>query len=104
MTAGDPHVVWHLAEHWRKRLLSADGRMHLQQWLADGTATVFKHAPHRTIYRIATATYDVFLKEYRAVALRGWLRELIRSVKARREYAKAKYLADQGIAVPNTIG
>lgn len=104
MTAGDPQVVWHLATEWRRKLLSSDGRLRLQQWLADGTATVFKHAPHRTIYRIATGTYDIFLKEYRAVALRGWLRELIRSVKARREHAKAEYLAARGISVPKSIG
>src|SRR5438132_7810593 len=78
MTAADPAVVWHLPGELRGQLLAPAGGLRLAEWLRDGSAEVVKDAPHRTIYRVRSGSLDFFLKEYRAVGLRGRLRELLR--------------------------
>jgi tRNA A-37 threonylcarbamoyl transferase component Bud32 len=104
MIASDPTVVWTLPSQYRSILLNSNGQLRLNEWLPKKIATIVKQAPHRTIYRIQHPPFDFFLKEYRAVGLRGRLREFIRPVKAESECSKASLLLSRGIAVPRAIG
>jgi len=104
MIASDPAVCWELPTEWRSSLLNSDGQFRLNEWLSNRSATIVKQAPHRVIYRIRIPQLDFYLKEYKAVGMRGRLRELIRPIKARAEFEKANHLLELGIAVPPAIG
>lgn len=104
MTAADPAVVWTLPVDWRERCLDSNGTLRLNQWLDKGYARIVKQAPHRTIFRVTVPGCDFFIKEYRAVGLRGRFRELVRPIKAQSEYSKSTQLHERGIIVPRAIG
>lgn len=104
MNAADPRVVWQFEPEWRGRLLDDRGVLPLQQWLDRGQAQVIKQAAHRTVYRVQLAEADFFLKEYRRVGLRGFLRELLRNIKGQSEHRKAQLLAQKQIAAPRALG
>lgn len=77
-----------------------------QRWLADGTAEVVKHGPHRTVYRVTLPTGTVYVKHCRINGPRAWAREVIRPPKARLEFENASRLLALGIgaAVPLAWG
>jgi tRNA A-37 threonylcarbamoyl transferase component Bud32 len=100
--AGDPHVQWHLGEELRCLLVT--GTLPIDQWQKDGSATVVKDGPYRTVYRVRLPSIDFHLKEYRAIGLRNRTRELLRSSKARAEHETALALAARGIPVPESLG
>jgi tRNA A-37 threonylcarbamoyl transferase component Bud32 len=81
-------VHWLVMPEWRDRLLGPEG-LRLDDWLRTGQARVIKNGPHRTVYRVAAPGVDVYLKHYRLMDLRAWLRELVRPAKALREYRQA---------------
>jgi tRNA A-37 threonylcarbamoyl transferase component Bud32 len=105
MNAADPAVRWRLPSDLARTLLHPSGALRLNEWLANGAATIVKNAPHRTIHRVELAKkFTFFLKQYRAAGLRNRLREMLRSTKAKAEYDKAAALAKRGILVPNPLG
>jgi tRNA A-37 threonylcarbamoyl transferase component Bud32 len=104
MTAGDQAVRWHLSPKLARSLLNSDGALRLEEWLANGSATIFKDAAHRTIYRVQANDLDFYLKQYRAVGPRNRLREVLRSTKAKAEFDKAAALTQRGILVPHPLG
>lgn len=102
MKAADPSVVWRLPMPLRERLIGPSG-LRLPEWLADGRASVIKDAAHRTIYRVVLDGLDFYLKEYRAVGLRGRFREFCRPIKAKIEF-KRGLPAALGVPAPKPLG
>lgn len=95
--------VWHLSAAGHARFGSAGPA--LDCWLAD-RATVVKHGPHRTVYRVALPDGVVYVKHCRINGPRAWAREVIRPPKARLEFENAERLLALGIgaAVPLAWG
>src|SRR5262245_42351141 len=73
--------VWHLSAEGEA--LFGSGGPAYERWLAEGSAEVVKHGPHRTVYRVALATGTVYVKHCRINGPRAWVREVIRPPKAR---------------------
>jgi tRNA A-37 threonylcarbamoyl transferase component Bud32 len=96
--------VWHLSPEG-EALLGPAGPAY-ERWLAEGTAGVVKHGPHRTVYRVALPTGAVYVKHCRINGPRAWARELVRPPKARLEFENATRLISRGIgaAVPLAWG
>src|SRR5262249_52645082 len=87
----------------RAKLLGRNG-LRLEEWRRTGRLTVIKESQHRGIYRVQLPDLDLHVKQYRRVGLRGWLRELIRPNKARREARLAQEIRARGIATPEPLG
>jgi tRNA A-37 threonylcarbamoyl transferase component Bud32 len=87
----------------RAALLGSDG-LRLDEWRRSGRLTVVKESQHRGIYRVRLPDLDLHVKQYRRVGLRGWLRELIRPNKARREARLAQEIRARGIRTPEPLG
>jgi tRNA A-37 threonylcarbamoyl transferase component Bud32 len=87
----------------RTVLLGGDG-LRLDEWRRTGRLTVIKESQHRGIYRVCLPDLDLHIKQYRRVGLRGWLRELIRPNKARREARLAQAIRARGIRTPEPLG
>ena len=96
--------VWHLSAEG-EALFGAAGPA-VDRWLADGSATVVKSGPHRTVYRVALAGEAVYLKHCRINGPRAWAREVMRPPKARLEFENAARLRALGVgaAVPLAWG
>jgi tRNA A-37 threonylcarbamoyl transferase component Bud32 len=96
---------WHVHPEYWDLFLGSDG-LRLAEWLRTGQATVVKHGPHRTVYRVQLPEGDFFLKHYRLHDARAVLRELVRPAKARMEYERARAVAARGIptVVPLACG
>jgi tRNA A-37 threonylcarbamoyl transferase component Bud32 len=88
---------WRVPPECREVLFGPAG-LRLEEWLRDGRATVVKHGPHRTVYRVTLPGLDGYLKHYRLPDTRAWLRGLVRPCKARMEYDRAVGVAARGIA------
>jgi tRNA A-37 threonylcarbamoyl transferase component Bud32 len=71
--------------------------LRLDEWLAAGSATILKQAPHRTLYRVVLPGLDFHLKHYPIVGRRGWLRGLLRSSNAQLEYHRTQALIVRGV-------
>ncbi len=97
-----PAVRWHMSPQMRERLLGPDG-LPLSAWLRDGIATIVKDAPHRAVYRIRLPDLDLHVKQYRLLGLRSRVREMIRRLKARREYSIAADLKVRSIPTPEPV-
>jgi tRNA A-37 threonylcarbamoyl transferase component Bud32 len=95
-------VQWHMSAELRRQLLGPHG-LPLQDWLRDGIATVVKEGPHRAVYRVRLPGLDFHVKHNRLYGWRGRLRELVRPIKARREFALAAALQARGIPTPQPI-
>jgi tRNA A-37 threonylcarbamoyl transferase component Bud32 len=70
--------------------------LRLQEWLASGQASIVKHAPHRTVYRVVLPGLDFHLKHYRGDR-HEWLRALLRPSKGRAEYTITREVARRGV-------
>ncbi len=92
-----PEIRWTLADSSCAVLFGEQG-LRLTEWLQSGMATIVKHGPHRSVYRVALPGLDVFVKQNRVHNTRAWLRQCFRPSKARIEYDKALALAARGIA------
>lgn len=79
------------------RQLGPDG-IRLEDWLRTGQATVVKQGPHRVVYRVALANVAFYLKHNLTPDRVTWVRQLMRSSKARREYDSALEVAARGVA------
>ncbi len=92
--------VWHLSPEGEALFGSAGPD--LDRWLADGSAEVVKHGPHRTVSRVALAAGTIYVKHCRINGPRAWIRETLRPPKARLEFENAAWLISLGIgaAVP----
>lgn len=69
----------------------------LERWVADGTASVVKANPARTVYRVALPAGVVFVKHCRVSSPRAWAREVLRPPKARLEFENALALRERGL-------
>jgi hypothetical protein len=94
---------WELDPEVRDRLLGPDG-LRLPEWLASGQATVVKHGPHRTVYRVNLPDLRFYLKHNRVHDLRAWLRGWLRPSKARIEYDHARAVAARQVPSVTPLG
>jgi tRNA A-37 threonylcarbamoyl transferase component Bud32 len=74
----------------------------LDRWIADGSASIVKTGPHRTVYRVSLPGGVVYVKHCRIMGSRAWAREVVRPPKARLEFENLLALQERGIsaAVP----
>jgi tRNA A-37 threonylcarbamoyl transferase component Bud32 len=98
-------VRWHVRAECRAALFGPEG-LRLPEWLSAGQATVVKHGPHRTVYRVILPGLDFFLKHYRLPDRRTWWREWLWPGKARREFERTLEVAARGVATvtPLAVG
>jgi len=94
---------WHLRPEYRDCLVGPQG-LRLNEWLAEGKAQVVKHGPHRTVYHVTLPRLDFYLKHFRLMDMRAWLRELFRPPKARMEFDRALGVAGRAIATIRPLG
>jgi tRNA A-37 threonylcarbamoyl transferase component Bud32 len=92
-------IRWHLAASLPP-LLTTSGTLPLADWLSDGAATVIKDGPHRAVYRVRLPGLDCHVKHYRLLGLRSRVRQMLRPVKARREYDISAELSSRGVPTP----
>jgi tRNA A-37 threonylcarbamoyl transferase component Bud32 len=95
-------VRWYMPPELRSLLLGPDG-LRLAEWLRDGRAEVVKDGPHRAVYRVRLPGLDCHIKHYRLLGWRSRVRELLRPVKARREYERALAVQARGIPSPRPL-
>ncbi len=98
-------VRWQVAPAWRQGL---DGLfpLRLDQWLRQGTASIVKNGPHRTVYRIDLPECQVYLKHYRC---RDWLsaaEHLVRGSAGRREFLRGREIVRRQVptVTPLAVG
>jgi len=70
----------------------------LDRWIANGSASIVKSGPHRTVYRVILRGAVVYVKHCRIMGPRAWLREVVRPAKARLEFENLLALQARGIA------
>jgi tRNA A-37 threonylcarbamoyl transferase component Bud32 len=87
---------WSLAPGLQSTLLNAHG-LRLAEWLRDGHARVIKQGPHRVVYRVELPGLSFYLKHNRVTDARSWLRQVVRTSKARQEYDSALAVAARGV-------
>jgi tRNA A-37 threonylcarbamoyl transferase component Bud32 len=103
MTPDTSTIRWQMAEALRAGLLPG-GALPLADWLRDGTATIIKDGPHRAVYRVRLPGLDCHVKHYRLLGWRSRVRQMLRPVKARREFAIAADVTSRGIETPLPLG
>src|SRR5207253_10726048 len=98
-------IRWQVLPQCRDLLFGTDG-LRLEEWLRDGLARPIKHGPHRTVYQVSLPGLSFYLKHYRLVGVRAWLRQLIRPAKARLEFERALAVAERRVptVVPVALG
>src|SRR5262245_59334238 len=99
---GPAVVRWHMPPALCERLLGSDG-LRLREWLRDGLAELVKDGPHRTVYLVRLPGLEFYVKHYRLLGWRSRVRELLRPIKAKREYERAVVLLGRGIPVPRPL-
>ena len=93
---------WLARRDWAETLVGPNG-LRLEDWLGAGTVHVFKHGPHRTVYRVAAGERDFFVKHYRCSTFWDRARHLVRRSPARREWEHAQQVAERGIATATPL-
>lgn len=86
--------------HWRFAGHGVPGlqELNLAEHLKRGTATIIKHGPQRTVYRVQLDGFNIFWKHCRISGPAAFLRQMIRPPKARMEFDRARLLLERGIA------
>jgi tRNA A-37 threonylcarbamoyl transferase component Bud32 len=96
-------VRWQLRSDYAERLLGPEG-IRLDEWLRAGQAQVVKHGPHRTVYRVALAGLNVYLKHFKLNDVRARLRQMVRPPKARMEFDRALGIAARQVPTVVPVG
>jgi tRNA A-37 threonylcarbamoyl transferase component Bud32 len=94
VTAGS--FTWRLQADFARQL-GPDG-IRLEEWLRSGRAVVVKQGPHRIVYRVELPNVTFYVKHNLTPDRVTWVRQLVRSSKARREFDSALEVAARGIA------
>jgi tRNA A-37 threonylcarbamoyl transferase component Bud32 len=94
---------WQLAAEYADEFVGPTG-LRLPEWRESGTARVIKHGPHRTVYRVVLPGLDFYVKHFRLMDARTWLRQTIRPSKARMEYDRAKAVAERRVPTVQALG
>lgn len=88
---------WLAHRDWAETLVGRKG-LRLEDWLEAGAVHVVKHGPHRSVYRVAVAGREFYVKHFRCNTLWDTARHLFRLSPARREWNHAEHVAQLGIA------
>lgn len=87
--------VWHVTPSGME-LFGTTGP-DIDVWIANGSATLVKTNPARTVYRADLPGGTVFIKHCKITGLRAWSREVIRLPKARLEFENSLALRERNI-------
>ncbi len=87
--------VWHITLSGMKMFGPTGPDIDL--WIANGSATLVKSNPARTVYRVDLPAGTVFIKHCKITGLRSWAREVIRLPKARLEFENSLALRERNI-------
>jgi tRNA A-37 threonylcarbamoyl transferase component Bud32 len=96
-------LQWQVAPELRDRLFGANG-LRLEEWLRGGHARIVKNGPHQTVYHVVLPGLDFYLKHYRLMNVRAWIRQLLRPAKARGEYERAQAVAARRVPTITALG
>jgi tRNA A-37 threonylcarbamoyl transferase component Bud32 len=94
---------WQLAADYADDIVGPTG-LRLPEWQASGAARLIKHGPHRSVYRVMLPGLDFYLKHFRLMDARTWLRQVIRPSKARMEYGRAVAVAERQVPTIQALG
>lgn len=100
LTAGD--VRWRLTPGVPADTLIGPEGLRLQQWLAEGLATLVKQRPHRSVWRVRLPGLDFYLKHDHAPG-NSRLRNLVFGGAARREFERGLTAAARGVPTPEPL-
>lgn len=89
-------VAWEIVPAWRD-LLAGDEGLPIERWLRERNAFVFKHGAGRTVYRVDLAERSFFIKHHRTRGLFKTIKDFFREGACRREYRRARELAERGV-------
>jgi tRNA A-37 threonylcarbamoyl transferase component Bud32 len=94
---------WQVAAEYADEIIGPMG-LRLPEWQASGAARVIKHGPHRSVYRVVLPGLDFYVKHFRLMDARTWLRQTIRPSKARMEYERTTAVAERGVSTVQALG
>ncbi|MFQ5730617.1 MAG: lipopolysaccharide kinase InaA family protein, partial [Planctomycetaceae bacterium] len=69
----------------------------IQRWLDGGAASIVKHGPHRTVYRVNLSCGTFFVKHYRVADWQAFLQNVVRPAKAQLEWDAVERVRAAGI-------
>lgn len=101
MPSAASDVRWHLRPELAARSIDLAA---IDRWLADGSARIVKQGPQRTIYHVDRSGFAFFVKRHHLPDTTTWLRQSLRTPKARREYKALEELGRRGVPVPEPLG
>lgn len=98
-------TAWEVNVEWRDLLAAGDG-LPVDRWLREGRAAAVKQGSGRTVYRVDLPHRSFFVKHLQSTGLVQSAKEWFRVGACRREYAKARELAERGVPaiVPIAVG
>jgi tRNA A-37 threonylcarbamoyl transferase component Bud32 len=98
-------LAWHVRSDVSHLLFDSMG-LRLPSWLQAGQASIVKHGPHRTVYRVQLDGRSVYVKHYRVADARAMFSQWAQSSKSRREWDHAERAAAASIPtfVPLALG
>src|SRR5262249_44193424 len=68
---------WQLVADYADEIVGPTG-LRLGEWQRSGAARLIKHGPHRSVWRVVLPSLDFYVKHFRLMDARTWLRQTIR--------------------------
>src|SRR5262249_8528959 len=94
---------WQLAAAYADEIIGPTG-LRLPEWQASGAARLIKHGPHRSVWRVMLPGLDFYVKHFRLMDARTWLRQAIRPSKARMEFDRTMSVAQRHVPTVQPLG
>jgi tRNA A-37 threonylcarbamoyl transferase component Bud32 len=77
-------ISWRVRSDAAPVLFNSSG-LRLQDWLRSGQASIVKHGPHRTVYRVQLGPRSIYIKHHRVPNTGAMLSQWVQSSRGRRE-------------------
>jgi Lipopolysaccharide kinase (Kdo/WaaP) family len=91
-----PNSSWMVCAELQAALLADEG-LPVAAWLAEGSLSIVKTGPHRTVYRLNLAEGEFYVKHFRVPDLKALVRNAILGSPAEREWNAAFEVAALGL-------
>ena len=103
LTAGDVH--WRVRRDAKELVFTSDCAK-ISKWMETGQATVVKHGPHRTVYKLHVDNRSFYLKHFRVPDTQALLSQWVQRSKGRREWEMLRCAASHKVptSLPVALG
>jgi tRNA A-37 threonylcarbamoyl transferase component Bud32 len=91
--------IWRVRNDAASWLFDSRG-LRLSSWLESGQASVVKHGPHRTVYRVQLDGRTIYVKHHRVADTRAMISQWLQSSKGRREWETAVETSEYRLPTP----